>query len=155
MPILAHVAIATSFTSSKLRTSCGFRISDLPTALDLTHAVPRRIYLRHYFTQDYTPGAIMQVTHVKVYPTTQGILRAYADITIDNSLCLRKLRLLRNPNGYMLCMPNGQTDGSFRGMASPAANDETLKLIQDAVVAEYKRVTGPRTRSRRRVWLPT
>jgi hypothetical protein len=54
----------------------------------------------------------MQVTHVKVYPTTQGILRAYADITIDNSLCLRKLRLLRNPNGYMLCMPNGQTEES-------------------------------------------
>jgi DNA-binding cell septation regulator SpoVG len=97
----------------------------------------------------------MQVTHVKIYPVVQGILRAYADITIDNSVFLRKLRLLRNLNGFVLCMPNKQTDGRFREMASPVANAETLKLIQDAVIAEYKRVTGPRTRSRRRVWHPT
>ena len=97
----------------------------------------------------------MQVTHLKVYPTVQGTLRAYADITIDNSLSLRKLRLLRNPGGYMLCMPNEQTDGSFREMASPAVNGETLKLIQEAVVAEYKKVSRPTVRSRRRVWLPT
>jgi DNA-binding cell septation regulator SpoVG len=97
----------------------------------------------------------MQITNVKIYPLVQGILLAYADITIDNSLCLKKLRLLRNPNGFMLCMPNGQTDGSFRQTASPVANAETLKLIQDAVIAEYKRVTGPRTRRRRRVWHPT
>jgi DNA-binding cell septation regulator SpoVG len=98
----------------------------------------------------------MQVTNVKVYPTAQGTLRAYADVTIDNSLFLRKLRLLRNPGGYMLCMPTvRQTDGSFREMTYPAADDETLKLIQDAVVAEYKKATGPRSRSRRRVWLPT
>ena len=102
-----------------------------------------------------TSGAIMQVTNVKVYPTVQGTLRAYADITIDNSFFLRKLRLLRNPSGYMLCMPTvRQTDGSFREMAYPGADEETLKLIQDAVIAEYKKVTGPRSRSRRRVWLP-
>lgn len=102
--------------------------------------------------QDNTPGAIMQVTNVKVYPRVEGTLRAYADITIDNSLSLRKLRLFRNTGGYVLCLPNvKQTDGSFRELAYPA---ETLKLIQDAVVAEYKKVTGPRTRSRRRVWLP-
>jgi DNA-binding cell septation regulator SpoVG len=97
----------------------------------------------------------MKVTYVKVYPTAQGILRAYADITIDNSLYMRKLRLLRNANGYVLCLPNGQTDGSSRQMASPAVNDEVLKLIQDAVLAEYKKVTRPAVRSRRRVWLPT
>jgi DNA-binding cell septation regulator SpoVG len=98
----------------------------------------------------------MQVTNVKVYPMVQGTLRAYADITIDNSLFLRKLRLLRNTGGYMLCMPNvRQTDGSFREMAYPAGDEETLKLIKDAVIAEYKKVTGPRSRSRRRVWLPT
>jgi DNA-binding cell septation regulator SpoVG len=98
---------------------------------------------------------MMQVTNVKIYPMAQGILRAYADITIDNSVFLRKLRLLRNPSGYMLCMPNGQTDGSFRQLVSPPVNDETLKLIQDAVVAEYKKVTRPTVRSRRRIWLPT
>jgi len=52
-------------------------------------------------------------------------------------------------------MPNRQTDGSFKHFGSSAANDETLKLIQDAVVAEYKKVTRPTVRSKRRVWLPT
>ena len=101
-------------------------------------------------------GSIIQVTNGKVYLMVQRTLRAYADITLDNSLSLRELRLIRNSGGYVLCMPNvRQTDGSFREMAYPAADEETLKLIQEAVVAEYKRVTGPRSRSRRRVWLRT
>lgn len=155
MSILAHVAIATSLTSSKLRTRVGLesQISQPPPRLDScrpsAYIPPPLLHPRLY------NGSEMQVTHVKIYPVVQGILRAYADITIDNSVFLRKLRLLRNPSGYMLCMPRGQTDGSFREMASPAANDETLKLIQDAVVAEYKKVTRPTIRSRRRVWLPT
>ncbi len=47
----------------------------------------------------------MQVTNLKVYPMVQGTLRPYADITIDNSLSLRKLRLLRKTGGYMLVCP--------------------------------------------------
>jgi DNA-binding cell septation regulator SpoVG len=41
-------------------------------------------------------------------------------------------------------MPNvKQTDGTFREVAYPA-NDRTLKCIQEAVIAEYEKVIGPK-----------
>jgi stage V sporulation protein G len=92
----------------------------------------------------------MQVTNVRVFPTIQDTLRGYADVTFDNCLSVREFRLLRTPIGYSVCMPNvRQTDGSFREVAYPV-NDETLKIIQDAVIAEYKKIAGPKTRSRKR-----
>jgi stage V sporulation protein G len=97
----------------------------------------------------------MKITNVRVYPTVQGTLRAYADITLDNCLSVRELRLLRINAQYVLCMPGvKQTDGTFRDLAYPADN-RTQKIIQDAVIAEYEKVIGPKTRSRRRTWLST
>ena len=55
----------------------------------------------------------------------------------------------------VLCMPyEKEKDGTIRDLAFPA-NDSTLQMIQKTVIAEYEKVTGPRTRSKRRVWLPT
>jgi stage V sporulation protein G len=85
----------------------------------------------------------------------QATLRAYADLTLDNCLSIRELRLLRSNGRYVLCMLNvKQTDGSFREVAYPP-NDRTLKGIQQAVIAEYEKVIGPKTRTRRWTWLPT
>jgi DNA-binding cell septation regulator SpoVG len=59
----------------------------------------------------------MQITNVCL-PTVQGTLRAYADVTFDNSLCVRELRLLRMSTGYVVCAPSGrQGDGEFRDVA--------------------------------------
>ena len=97
----------------------------------------------------------MQITKVRVYPTVRGTLRSYADVTLDNCLCIKEFRLLRIRGAYVLCMPyEKEKDGSIRDLAFPA-NDSTLQMIQKAVIAEYEKITGPRTRSKRRVWLPT
>ena len=88
----------------------------------------------------------MRITNVVVYPTVQGTLRGYADVTFDNSLCVREFRLLHTPKGYVLRMPNvRQTNGRSREIASPL-NDKTLKMIQDAVIAEYEKRIRSTTR---------
>ena len=88
----------------------------------------------------------MRVTNVQVFPTIEGTLRAYADVTFDNSLCVREFRLLHTPKGYVLRMPSvRQTDGRSREVAS-ALNDKTLKMIQDAVIAEYEKIIRSTTR---------
>jgi DNA-binding cell septation regulator SpoVG len=52
-------------------------------------------------------------------------------------------------------MPNvKQPDGRSREIAS-ALNDKTLKMIQDAVIGEYEKITGAPSRSRKRKWPPT
>ena len=90
-----------------------------------------------------------------VYPNPKaGTLRAYVDITLD-CLSIRELRLITCNGRYMLCMPNVvQKDGSLRTVAY-ASDHKTLKVIEDAVIAEYKKVTCATVRSKRRVWLPT
>jgi DNA-binding cell septation regulator SpoVG len=88
----------------------------------------------------------MRVTNVRVSPTIQGTLRGYADVTFDNSLCVREFRLLHTPKGYVLRMPNvRQPDGKSREIAS-ALNDKTLKMIQAAVITEYEKVIRSTTR---------
>jgi stage V sporulation protein G len=97
----------------------------------------------------------MKITHVQIYPTVHGTLRAYADVTFDNCLSVRELRLERTPTGYKVCMPSvKQQDGTLRTVAYPT-DHKMLKAIEDAVIAEYKKVTGASIRSRRRIWLPT
>jgi DNA-binding cell septation regulator SpoVG len=91
----------------------------------------------------------MQITNVKVYPRLRGTLRSHADVIFDNCLCVR----IRG--AYVLCMPyEKEKEGSIRDLAFPAT-DSTLQMIRKAVIAEYEKITGPRTRSKRRVWLPT
>jgi DNA-binding cell septation regulator SpoVG len=97
----------------------------------------------------------MQITHIQIYPTVDGTLRGYADVTFDNCLSVTELRLERTRTGYKVCMPNvKQQDGTLRTVAYPT-DHSMLKAIEDAVIAEYKKVTGASIRSKRRVWLPT
>ena len=91
----------------------------------------------------------MQVTNVRVYPTIRGTLRGYADVTFDNSLCVREFRLLHTPKGYVLRMPNVKQPGGRSREIASALNDKTIKMIQDAVIAEYERIIGPTIRSRK------
>ena len=91
----------------------------------------------------------MQVTRVRVYLMMQDTLRCYADITFDNCLCVREFRLLHTPKGYVLGMPNVlQPDGISREIAS-VLNRKTLKMIEDAVIAEYEKITGATNRNRK------
>jgi DNA-binding cell septation regulator SpoVG len=83
----------------------------------------------------------MQITSVRVYPTIQGTFGCYADVTFDNCLSIREFRLLRTRTGYMLHIPNiRQKHKSLRTVAYPS-DHKTLKVIEDAVIAEYKKVT--------------
>jgi hypothetical protein len=47
-----------------------------------------------------------------------------------------------------------QQDGTLQTVAYPT-DRKMLKAIEDAVIAEYKKITGATIRGRRRVWLPS
>ena len=97
----------------------------------------------------------MQITDVKIYPKVRGTLRGYADITFDNCLSIREFRVVRTPTGYKVCMPHvEQQDGTLQTVAYPT-DRKMLKAIEEAVIAEYKKITGATIRGRRRVWLPS
>jgi DNA-binding cell septation regulator SpoVG len=82
----------------------------------------------------------MKVTSVRVLTTEEGNLLAYADITIDHSFVIRNLKIFRRPRGYFVAMPQvKQGGGKYREIAF-AINAKTRKMIEQAVIAEYKKV---------------
>jgi DNA-binding cell septation regulator SpoVG len=84
----------------------------------------------------------MRITEVQIIRAEEGNLLAYADITIDNSFRVRDLKIFRRPRGYFVAMPQiKQTNGRYREIAF-AINPKTRKIIDDAVIAEYKKVTA-------------
>jgi stage V sporulation protein G len=84
----------------------------------------------------------MKVTSVRVLTIHEGNLLAYADITIDHSLVIRDLQIFRRPRGYFVAMPQvKQEDGTYRDIAF-AINAKTRKMIEEAVIAEYRKAVG-------------
>jgi stage V sporulation protein G len=88
----------------------------------------------------------MRITRVKIIPIDTGQLVAFADITIDNCFRVRDLKLYRQPMGYCIAMPEVKArDGKSKEAAYPI-NPKTRKVIEEAVIAEYERVSGERSR---------
>jgi len=84
----------------------------------------------------------MKVTEVTIYPTNEGLLRAYVNIVFDNCFMIREIRVISGPTGLFVSMPaKKQTDGTHWDIAYPA-NDETRNMIQQAILTEYEKAVA-------------
>jgi len=91
---------------------------------------------------DQDNGLDMQITEVKVRPTNDGLVRAYANIVFDNCLMIRDIRVIESPTGLYISMPaKKQTDGTHWQIAYPA-NAESRNMIQRVILAEYEKVVA-------------
>ena len=89
----------------------------------------------------------MRITEVRIVPVhVKNKLLGYADITIDDSFCVRDFKIIRLRSGYHIAVPQVKLEnGSFKDIAF-ALDAQTRKMIEDAVIAEYEKVAGKRTR---------
>jgi stage V sporulation protein G len=89
----------------------------------------------------------MQVTEVRIFPEDRDKLRGYASITLDNCWMIRDLRIIRNESGWLYVgMPDKkQHDGTYREIAFPITT-EARTMIEEAVLAEYRKIIGERER---------
>jgi stage V sporulation protein G len=84
----------------------------------------------------------MEVTDVRVFPVNEGKLRAYVTITIDHCFVIRDLKIISGASGLFVSMPSKKLkDGSYKDIAHPI-NNETRKMIEEKIVAEYQKVLG-------------
>jgi stage V sporulation protein G len=92
-------------------------------------------------TGERRPG--MRITEVKVFPVSDNEkLKGYASIIFDDCFVVRDLKVIQGTNGLFIAMPSKKTrDGSYRDTAHPL-NNETRRMIEDAVIGEYERETG-------------
>jgi len=88
----------------------------------------------------------VRITQVNIVQIDEGNLVAYADITIDDCFRVRDLKLFRRPTEYYIAMPQVKLkNGRYKEIAL-ALDAQTRKKIEDAVIAEYEKVAGKRTR---------
>jgi stage V sporulation protein G len=84
----------------------------------------------------------MQVTAVKIRLTGEEVVKAYVDISLDDCWIIHGLKVLRHAKGYAVAMPQRKwRKGGHYTIAYPSTA-EAQRMIEDAVMAEYLRVTG-------------
>jgi stage V sporulation protein G len=84
----------------------------------------------------------MQITKITIDPTNEGLVRAYVSIVFDNCFMVEEIRVMRAPTGLFVSFPaRRESDGTHRDIAFPA-NAETRRVIDQAILAEYKKVVA-------------
>jgi stage V sporulation protein G len=85
----------------------------------------------------------MKITEVRIRLANEDLVKAYASICLDDCFLVHDIRVIKGPTGLFISFPNRtQSEGGQRDIAFPT-NDETRRMIEEAVLAEYKK------------WLPT
>jgi stage V sporulation protein G len=83
---------------------------------------------------------VMKITEIKVYPTKEGKLKAYATMVFDNCFIVRDLKIIETEKGMFVSMPSRRKkDGTFKDIVHPL-NSETRQMIEDGILEEYKKV---------------
>lgn len=86
----------------------------------------------------------MKITEVKIYPVkkqeTDGRLRAYVTIVLENAFIVRDLKIILGNDGKLfVSMPSRRSKyGSFKDIAHPL-NSQMRSDIETAVFAEYEK----------------
>ena len=79
----------------------------------------------------------MQVTEVRITLRDEPKLKAFANITFDDSFVIRGLKIINGQKGFFVSMPSRKrTDGSFQDIVHPVSLD-LRKHIEDKVLEAY------------------
>ena len=86
----------------------------------------------------------MEITEVKVFPIQEEKLKAFVSIVFDQCFVVTDIKVIHGPKGLFVSMPSKKRkDGTFKDIAHPL-NNETRRMIEEKVLAEYDRVLGER-----------
>lgn len=80
----------------------------------------------------------MEITEVRVTLRNEEKLKGFANITLDNQIVIRGLKIIAGTHGYFVSMPSRKRpDGSHQDIAHPV-NSETRKMVEDKVLMAYE-----------------
>lgn len=86
----------------------------------------------------------MDITEVKVFPIQEEKLKAFVSIVFDQCFMVNDIKIIQGKDGLFISMPSRKKkNGEFKDVAHPL-NNETRRMIEDKVLAEYDRVLQER-----------
>src|SRR5262245_1903917 len=86
----------------------------------------------------------MEITEVKVFPIQEEKLKAFVSIVFDHCFMINDIKIIQGRDGLFISMPSRKKkNGEFKDVAHPL-NNETRRMIEEKVLAEYDRVLEER-----------
>ena len=86
----------------------------------------------------------MEITEVKVFPIDEEKLKAFVSVVFDHCFMVNDIKIIQGREGLFISMPSRKKkNGEFKDVAHPL-NNETRRMIETKVLAEYERVLGER-----------
>jgi stage V sporulation protein G len=80
----------------------------------------------------------MKITEIKIHLMNEERLKAFANVTFDDSFVVRNMKIVSGDKGAFLCMPSRKLpDGSHKDMAHPI-NQDFRKYLEDEIIKAYK-----------------
>jgi len=86
----------------------------------------------------------MEISEVKVFPIQEEKLKAFVSIVFDHCFMVNDIKIIQGRDGLFISMPSRKKkNGEFKDVAHPL-NNETRRMIETKVLAEYERVLAER-----------
>jgi stage V sporulation protein G len=80
----------------------------------------------------------VKITEVRIILRDEDKLKAFANVTFDNSFVVRGMKIILGAKGFFLSMPSRRRpDGTHQDVAHPV-NNEARQKLEDIVLAAYK-----------------
>lgn len=80
----------------------------------------------------------MEITEINISLRNEDKLKAFVNVTFNDSFVVRGMKVIKGATGYFISMPSRRMpDGSYRDIAHPIRN-EFRSYIEKAVLDEYR-----------------
>ena len=81
----------------------------------------------------------MEITEIRITLRHEEKLKAFANVTFDNALVVRGLKIISGNRGLFISMPSKKRrDGTYQDIAHPI-NTQTRRKVEKAVLEAYER----------------
>ena len=81
----------------------------------------------------------MEITEIRFNMRNEAKLKAFANVTFDNSFVVRGLKIISGNRGFFVSMPSKKRpDGTYQDIAHPV-NTEMRRHLEQMILEAYER----------------
>jgi len=87
----------------------------------------------------------MEITEINISLRSEEKLKAFVNVTFDDSFVVRGMKIIKGSAGYFISMPSRKMpDGTYRDIAHPITN-EFRSYIEKEIIEQYHKAleSGP------------
>jgi len=80
----------------------------------------------------------VEITEVRIILRDEEKLKGFANVTFDNAMVVRGMKIIAGSKGFFLSMPSRKRpDGTHQDVAHPI-NNEMRRKLEDSVLGAYE-----------------